>query len=562
MKKGMKYVAGILCALQLCMCESTGFAMVKNITAQIQSPNVQFTVLTIIHEDKDKGITGFDKLTIENLPSVLHSVQTREVIPGINSVIYTVTLDNDEPKGTYLTRMTYVCENPEDTYSEYGAIYHLSDVQLAEKTAEVHRATDPMEGLEILAAMGVLDERLFAEAQSSQDFVKLFSAVRAEKYTDGYSGTGIKDVEDNVRFALALDAFRSLDADKLKLYIAVTDFSRVFMPEEVDTDKLLYEDFAATYVANRDSEVTLVSKLISDINIATGIMLLKGGSPAEKTETLNQYGTILGLNLQKAKDEKIELLDIAKRIQGSDLIELRESYESVLKQLVKEKSEKNKTPRPSSGGSTGGGTGGGFSVPTKTTVKTDKPQNMSTKEENNRQHTFRDVETSNWAYDAITALTEKNIISAEAEYFRGENGITRAEFLKLAVLAFGIEMKGAELEFEDCIKSDWYYPYVCAGYNAGIVTGQSDTSFGAQTFITREDAAVIANRIFGWKTAKNAECNFADQHTISDYASGAVANLSERKLLIGFADGNFRPQARISRYEAAVLFYRLMQYSA
>lgn len=53
---------------------------------------------------------------------------------------------------------------------------------------------------------------------------------------------------------------------------------------------------------------------------------------------------------------------------------------------------------------------------------------------------------------------------------------------------------------------------------------------------------------------------FTDADQISDWAVPEVARAAAAGLVTGYPDGTFRPQAPVTRAEAAVLICRTMQY--
>ena len=83
--------------------------------------------------------------------------------------------------------------------------------------------------------------------------------------------------------------------------------------------------------------------------------------------------------------------------------------------------------------------------------------------------------------------------------FEPERGITRAEFLKLLMEAFGIETGGAVAEFADVPADSWAYPYVAKAYELGLVQGTGDGLFGAEAYISRADLSVMVRNALALK---------------------------------------------------------------
>ena len=170
------------------------------------------------------------------------------------------------------------------------------------------------------------------------------------------------------------------------------------------------------------------------------------------------------------------------------------------------------------------------------------------------------MDTAAWANGYVEDLYAKGVVSGDGDgKFRPNNNITRAEFVKMVVSAFGYTMSGTEKEFSDSNKSNWYYPYIVTAYNNGIVTGKSEDYFGANENITRQDMAVILHRVMKL-TSEKGEITFVDKADVAEYAADAVRTLSAKGILNGFEDGTFGAKKFASRAEAAALISRSMAY--
>lgn len=172
-------------------------------------------------------------------------------------------------------------------------------------------------------------------------------------------------------------------------------------------------------------------------------------------------------------------------------------------------------------------------------------------------HPFTDISNVAWASDAITALYNKGIIGGKSSNeFAPYDNITREEFVKIAMGLMGIEPSSSVSAFADVNSSSWYAPYVNAAVSAGIISGYSDVEFGVGDFITRQDVAVILNRIYKLTSSGNV-LSFSDRNDISDYAREAVEKLSGAGVING-SGGKFMPKSNCTRAEAACMVYRMM----
>ncbi len=202
-----------------------------------------------------------------------------------------------------------------------------------------------------------------------------------------------------------------------------------------------------------------------------------------------------------------------------------------------------------SGGFSGGG-GGSFAV-------SGEPKRNET-----TGKAFNDLEGALWAQDAIEALYDKGVVSGKSEgVFDPTSGVTRSEFVKMIVSAFGFNTEGFECEFTDLNKDMWQYKYIASAYKFGIVNGYTDGSFGINSTITRQDMAVImerALRTYG-KTLSYGSMYFTDNSSISGYAFDAVSALSGAGIITGMPDGSFAPKDSVTRAQAAVVIYRAIK---
>lgn len=179
--------------------------------------------------------------------------------------------------------------------------------------------------------------------------------------------------------------------------------------------------------------------------------------------------------------------------------------------------------------------------------------------------TLTDLGSVAWAEEAIMTLFREGIISGKGNgLFKPEDSITRGEFIKILTGACGVSTDGGNISFSDVPESHWAYDYVAGGFSNGIVRGVSETEFGVDNQITREDMCTMAYRVISLKgqmtTVENPEAKFTDMDTVSDYAVYSVQMLSSYQLISGYPDGSFAPKAMVTRAEAAYLAHTLAQY--
>ena len=207
----------------------------------------------------------------------------------------------------------------------------------------------------------------------------------------------------------------------------------------------------------------------------------------------------------------------------------------------------------------GSGGGGGDFV-----VSADPPKYPEISGETSISSGLNDLDSVPWAKGAINELYNKGIVSGQADgVYAPMNNITRAEIVKMLVMAFNEYDKNATTEFYD-LQNHWAQSYIASAYNKGYVVGRSTDEFGANDYITRQDTAVILYRMMQvndkTQTVVNITKSFLDHKDISDYAVRGVEMLSEYGIINGFSDGSFKPQNLLTRAEAAVLIKNFLDY--
>lgn len=229
---------------------------------------------------------------------------------------------------------------------------------------------------------------------------------------------------------------------------------------------------------------------------------------------------------------------------------------------------------PSVVGGTGGGTGGGAGAGTPsagagtiigdvqpgTTFKGDE---TSSSENTNYASTgYKDVSSDAWYAKAVKKLTEKGIVSGDGTgNFNPTSTVTREQFVKMLLLAFGADLQDVDNTFADVDASAWYAPYVLTASKLGIVKGVNDSAFGIGDSILRQDMAVLIARVLETLGVEldTKSVAFTDDKEISNYAYDAVYAVKNLGIINGY-DGAFSPKSVLTRAEAAQVISALIDY--
>ncbi len=177
--------------------------------------------------------------------------------------------------------------------------------------------------------------------------------------------------------------------------------------------------------------------------------------------------------------------------------------------------------------------------------------------------TYSDM-SGHWAMDAVSYLTGLRIVSGRGDNtFDPESPVTRAEYVKMIVEAYGLYNGRATADFVDVTPDQWHYKYIASMVEKGYLLGDATGAFNPDALISRQDMAVILYRVlqgsFKVELINTLELVFDDFDDVSPYAQNSVAYLSNMKLING-SEGMFRPHANSTRAEAAqIVFNALME---
>ena len=140
---------------------------------------------------------------------------------------------------------------------------------------------------------------------------------------------------------------------------------------------------------------------------------------------------------------------------------------------------------------------------------------------------------------------------------RAEGLITRAETATIISRISGNydSTKAYTSKFTDIDKDHWAYNYVSYAYENGIVIGYEDNSFAPDGYITRAEFATIIQRYFNIPI--NEYSTFVDVEK-DHWAIAYIGACKDANLIIGYENGEFRPENKITRAEAVTIINRAL----
>lgn len=168
---------------------------------------------------------------------------------------------------------------------------------------------------------------------------------------------------------------------------------------------------------------------------------------------------------------------------------------------------------------------------------------------------FPDVPAGEYA-DAINNLAGQGILNGfEDGTFRPNDPVLREQAAKILATALKLDATGTE-NYPDVTTENWSYEYIVAVTKAGIFGGDENGNFNPFANLTRQEAAKIIVKAFGFKGS--SELTFGDKANIQSWAVPYVKTAVANGILKGDDQGNFNPNANIKRGDFALMIQRAL----
>lgn len=396
-----------------------------------------------------------------------------------------------------------------------------------------------------------------------EKFLALFETVREDEFNNSYSAmsdvqitldavnlimTTLSDVEDS-----ELQALYEMRNAELSLYDANEDDYKINNEAVYPILKVVAKD--------AESELENLNDIRALFYQAQGLATINTKNSETVTEFVLKYGDELGLDLDEYNEYVEEYGEIAVNL---DFVGRNFTKPSQFLQAFEDsKKALDNADKPSGGGSSGGsGFSGGSSdknLKGEGTTETDLP---APQEPSLPEVSFADVTDSHWASEYVIKLAQYEVITGfEDGTFRPENLVTKEQFVKMVVQAFGITSDAKTTAFTDVNASHWAADYIATAVDKGIINGKSESEFGIGENLSRQDAAVIIARVAdmaGYKLSSASGTSFSDKSEISSYALDGVTRLSNAGIINGMGDGTFAPKGTLTRAQAAKILYMMI----
>lgn len=165
--------------------------------------------------------------------------------------------------------------------------------------------------------------------------------------------------------------------------------------------------------------------------------------------------------------------------------------------------------------------------------------------------------SGHWAERYIDRAIANGVMS-DRNNTRPDDNVTRAEFVSMIVRDKGITLGAYPTAFYDVDENDWYFRYIAAAENKGIILGDESFNFNPEEYITRQDAAVILGRAYGVPAQIGFDLTkHRDGIYISQYALGYMTYMTNCGIIGGFEDGSVRPLENVTRAQTVAMIDRI-----
>ncbi|WP_420901695.1 immunoglobulin-like domain-containing protein [Paenibacillus whitsoniae] len=180
---------------------------------------------------------------------------------------------------------------------------------------------------------------------------------------------------------------------------------------------------------------------------------------------------------------------------------------------------------------------------------------------------FEDT-AGHWAEKATKRLAGMQVVSGmeEGVYLPGV-AVTRAQFVVMLSRTFNLASEPPATFKDGEHIPAWAESHIAAAAQKGWIQGYAAgdaLAFMPDQGMTRAELAVLVARILDTyeqaTPANSADKGYADQAAIPGWADFAVHRMAALHLMQGYEDGKFHPERSVTRAEAAVVLYRLLEW--
>lgn len=178
---------------------------------------------------------------------------------------------------------------------------------------------------------------------------------------------------------------------------------------------------------------------------------------------------------------------------------------------------------------------------------------------------FTDVADTAWYADAVQYVYENGLMTGVSESEFGPDGTaTRGQIVTILWRLAGSPVVNYAMRYADMDEGAWYGEAVRWAASTGVVTGYSESSFGPNDAITREQLAAILYRYVktqgqGFTGMWYFPLRYDDAASISSWADEAMHWCVMKGVLNGTSETALSPRATATRAQLATILQRFCE---
>ncbi|WP_375105188.1 S-layer homology domain-containing protein [Paenibacillus sp. RS8] len=167
---------------------------------------------------------------------------------------------------------------------------------------------------------------------------------------------------------------------------------------------------------------------------------------------------------------------------------------------------------------------------------------------------------SSWASSQISKWLDKGLISGYADHtFKPNASISRAEFASVVNKVFGFKDQSQD-GFTDVNSDKWYYSEIGIAKSAGYISGFGDNTFRPEAAISRQEAAKMLYMLLQLNGSNDDSAikTFKDYSVVPAWSKTYLNEIVSNGYINGYPDHTLRPLQTITRAEAVVILDKVM----
>ncbi|MBM7648426.1 hypothetical protein JOC78_001368 [Bacillus ectoiniformans] len=173
---------------------------------------------------------------------------------------------------------------------------------------------------------------------------------------------------------------------------------------------------------------------------------------------------------------------------------------------------------------------------------------------------FKDVVNNEELIAAVKELNKRGVLKGYNDgTFRPDRSLTRAQFSKIVCLIMGLKETEKKVPtFKDVNTTDWHFPYIEALTKADVVKGYGE-SFKPNHPVSRAQMVKMLSKAFDLKAGTLNTSPFKDVKS-SDWFSVYLPELLKWDLIEGATQDTFAPNKPVNRGETAIFMFRMIHF--